>query len=322
MSVTMLQYRLGYRSIQRISFNIIPRPYTASTILYQTNQSQNNNTTSSHIPPQQQSHSTTSRTPTRGNDMFPWVLLLTCGASLIYFQNRAKQHHIKLNTQSSSLTDDTVKIGGAFELTDMNGNIITSEQFMNKNILLYFGFTHCPDICPIELKKVQSALRLLYMKLRDPKLDLSDTDPTQSMQSNASITQSITNKLQYRMLPQSDEQIRKLMPTPIFVSVDPHRDTPERLREYSKQYMPYIIWATGTYDQLKSMTNKYRAYMNIPQQKNSTDDYLVDHSIYWYFVGPTQSVDDFFGQRVTNKQMAQRMYDQICIQQKNKNNIQ
>eukprot|EP00977_Amphora_coffeiformis_P024915 scaffold17644_cov170-Amphora_coffeaeformis.AAC.3 len=132
-------------------------------------------------------------------------------------------------------------IGGPWSLVDLDGNLVTNEQFKGKWLLLYFGFARCPDICPSEMNKVATVLDTL--KQTHPKL--------------------------YQQI------------VPIFVSVDPARDSLQALRAYAKDFHPDYIFLTGTPEQVARMAKKYRVYMS-KADETEEGDYLVDHSIVIY----------------------------------------
>jgi protein SCO1/2 len=72
---------------------------------------------------------------------------------------------------------------------------------------------------------------------------------------------------------------------PVFITCDPARDTPEVLREYLKEFHPGIVGLTGTYEQIKHVCRQYRVYFSTPKDVKPDEDYLVDHSIYFYLMG-------------------------------------
>lgn len=72
---------------------------------------------------------------------------------------------------------------------------------------------------------------------------------------------------------------------PVFITCDPVRDTPEVLREYLKEFHPGIVGLTGTYEQVKNVCRQYRVYFSTPKDVKPGEDYLVDHSIYFYLMG-------------------------------------
>lgn len=138
-----------------------------------------------------------------------------------------------------------------FTLTDQNGAARTSQDFKGKLMLVFFGFTHCPDICP-------TTLGLL-------------TD--------------VQNRL--------GEDAAKV--APILISVDPARDTPERLKEYLANFHPSITGLTGSQEQVDAALKNYKAYAGAPTTMDGQaahtgheghgENYLVPHSGLIYLMG-------------------------------------
>jgi protein SCO1/2 len=135
------------------------------------------------------------------------------------------------------------KVGGPFDLIDQYGKPMTQEDLKGKFSLVYFGFSHCPDICPEELDKMARMFDLV-------------------------------------------EAERPGAVLPVFVTCDPARDGPEVLKEYLSEFHPKFIGLTGTYDQIKAMCKAYRVYFSTPSEVKPGQDYLVDHSIYFYLMDP------------------------------------
>lgn len=77
----------------------------------------------------------------------------------------------------------------------------------------------------------------------------------------------------------------KTLMRPVFITCDPARDTPTVLRNYLAEFHPDIIGLTGTYQQIKNVCKQYRVYFSTPQNVKPGEDYLVDHSIYFYLMG-------------------------------------
>jgi len=152
-------------------------------------------------------------------------------------------------------------IGGPFELVDVDGKAFHSEQLKGNWVLLYFGFTFCPDICPEELDKVTACLDILDAQPGMPEV------------------------------------------VPVFISIDPHRDTPAKVKEYLKDFHPRMVGLTGTEAQVKAAAKTYRVYYSKPSTDDS-DDYLVDHSIVMYLVNPEGQFCSYYGQLVTAEKMA------------------
>lgn len=146
----------------------------------------------------------------------------------------------KANISGQELETKSVgrpQIGGPFSLLDQNGKVFTDADLKGKFTLIYFGFTHCPDICPEELDKMS---------------DVVDTIDKE--------------------FPGKD------VVTPVFVSVDPARDSVAQVKAYVQEFHPRIIGLTGDYDNVKKACKSYRVYFSTPPDAKATDDYLVDHS--------------------------------------------
>jgi len=157
--------------------------------------------------------------------------------------------------------------GGPFDLVDDNGKRVTHEDFRGQYMLLYFGFTYCPDICPTELFRMSTVLKTLKKMDQAPVI------------------------------------------RPIFISVDPERDTPERIKEYKKNYPSDMVWLTGSPEKLAAAAKAYRCYYRIPakEQRQGDNDYLVDHSIFFYLVNPKGELLEFFGKNWTIDELTEKM---------------
>lgn len=91
----------------------------------------------------------------------------------------------------------------------------------------------------------------------------------------------------------------------IFVSVDPARDSPEVLRSYLDEFHPSLIGLTGTWQQVKEMCKVYRVYFSTPPElKPGEEDYLVDHSIYFYVMDPEGDFVECIGRQDTPESAA------------------
>lgn len=119
-----------------------------------------------------------------------------------------------------------------FTLTSANGDVSLSD-FRGKVVLIYFGYTFCPDVCPGTLGNVAQALRDMGTKAEDVQL--------------------------------------------IMVSLDPERDTPEKLAEYMGHFHPSFIGITGTKEELDKVASLYGIYYQKNEGSNATG-YLIDHT--------------------------------------------
>jgi len=164
------------------------------------------------------------------------------------------------------------KIGGPFLLVDHNGKPTSSSEFRGKFLVIYFGFTHCPDICPTELKKLGNILDAL-------------------------------EKTKFRGLIQ-----------PLFITIDPMRDSVKQIREYLKDFHGSLIGLTGTPMQIEKTSKLFRVYFSKALEdfgEHDDDDYLVDHSIILYLMDPNGEFLDFFGTNMTEEQVTARISDQM-----------
>lgn len=133
-------------------------------------------------------------------------------------------------------------IGGPFTLTDHNGRKVSEKDFLGRYMLVFFGFTFCPDICPTELQVMTKAL------------DAMGAD---------------------------GEKIQ-----PVFVSIDPDRDTPEVLKAYVENFGPRLTGLTGTAKEIAAIAKAYRVYYAKSGDRTSPGTYLMDHSSLIYLMGP------------------------------------
>ena len=136
------------------------------------------------------------------------------------------------------------RIGGPFALTDQDGRPRTDRDFAGKWRVMYFGYTFCPDVCPVDMQTIGQAMRLLEKS--DPALA---------------------------------EKV-----VPIFVTVDPARDTPAVLKTFVAAFYPRAVGLTGTQPQIDALAKAYGVYHAIG--KRSAGGYIVDHTRQAYLMGP------------------------------------
>lgn len=150
-------------------------------------------------------------------------------------------------------------IGGPFTLVNTQGQTVTDKDVLTKPSLVYFGYTFCPDVCPLDMSRNVEAVDLLAE--------------------------------------------RGIEVTPVFVSIDPERDTSEVLAGYAENLHPSLIALTGSADQVRTASQAYKTFY----QKQETGDeyYLVDHSTFTYLVLPEKGFVDFFRREVTSEQMSE-----------------
>ena len=155
-------------------------------------------------------------------------------------------------------------IGGRFTLISQDGRPLTDADFRGKYTLVFFGFTNCPDVCPLTLNNISRAMVLLGAD---------------------------ENKIQ-----------------PLFISVDPLRDTPNVLRKYLKHFDHRIIGLTGTPKQVVAVQRAYRIFA---QRRNAvgvgSDDYLMDHTSISYMMGPSGEFKTFFSNGSTPEEFVTKI---------------
>jgi protein SCO1/2 len=135
-----------------------------------------------------------------------------------------------------------VMIGGPFTLTSPDGATVTEQTYRGKWLLVYFGFTSCPDSCPTALLEIAAALEKL-----GPGAD----------------------RLQ-----------------PLFITVDPLRDTPAVMGNYTQSFDSRIVGLTGTPHQIAAVAQEYGAYYEPRKSGPGAEDYVMDHSTYLYLMDP------------------------------------
>jgi protein SCO1/2 len=153
---------------------------------------------------------------------------------------------LMLNQESPNknrvITSGQALIGGPFELVGKDGKTVTDKDFRGRYMLVFFGFTHCPDICPAELQVMSAALD-----------DLGD---------------------------KADQVV------PVFITVDPERDTPELVTAYVENFGPNFVGLTGSLEAVDKAAKAYRVTYQKFQEEGAGDNYSVDHSALVYLMGP------------------------------------
>lgn len=188
------------------------------------------------------------------------------GACVIFLRAYTLPYtHFGIEQERAEKSYGRPNVGGPFTLT----NCKTNEQFsapeglLGKWSLVYFGFTNCPDICPAELDKVTAILNDLN---KNPE----------------------ANKYTWQ---------------PIFISVDPARDTPDQIALYLKDFHPDYVGLVGSYTDTRAVCKAYRVYFSTPPNADPKGDYLVDHSIFVYLMDPKGRFVDAFGQAFSKEDM-------------------
>jgi protein SCO1 len=147
-----------------------------------------------------------------------------------------------ISQPASCAATSSVTIGGPFSLTAPDGTTVTDQTYRGKWLLVYFGYTFCPNSCPTALMEIAAALERLG-------LDAAKVQP-------------------------------------IFITVDPKRDTPDVLAKYTQSFDPRIVGLTGTPAQIAAVAHEYGAYYVAHKSGDGANDYTMDHSTYIYAMDP------------------------------------
>ena len=154
-------------------------------------------------------------------------------------------------------------IGGPFSLVGADGKPVTDRDFRGRYMLIFFGFTHCPDICPAELQVIAQALEQLGDKAKTV--------------------------------------------VPIFITLDPERDTPEAMANYVKSFGPNFVGLTGSPEAIAAAAKAYRVAYSKVENKDSAGDYSVDHSALVYLMDPEGRYVTHFSYGLSADQMAEKL---------------
>lgn len=172
--------------------------------------------------------------------------------------------------QNAPVVTGEALVGGPFALTDSSGAGVSDGDFAGRYMLIFFGYTYCPDVCPLALQKMSMALDML-----------------------------------------SAEEIDLAALQPIFISVDPARDTPAIMGEYVAAFHPDLMGLTGSAEDIAAVTKAYRVYYGrsagSESKESGGEDYMMDHSSVIFLMGPDGRYVDHFSAIATPGEMAERL---------------
>lgn len=135
-------------------------------------------------------------------------------------------------------------IGGDFTLTGKDGQPVKWSDFAGKYRVVYFGYTFCPDVCPLDMQNIAQGLRLFRKEHADAKPIV-----------------------------------------PIFITIDPERDTAQIVGKYASNFGKDVIGLTGTPAQIADVSKKWAVFYQ-RRDEGEPDAYLMDHSRAAYLMGP------------------------------------
>ena len=192
-----------------------------------------------------------------------WILsvLGIVGLAVFVGGNMLGSNPTKQDAQGEAL------IGGNFTLVDSTSKEITDEMFRGRYMLVYFGFTHCPDICPTTLLLMMNALDQIGDKARQV--------------------------------------------VPVFITLDPERDTPEKISTYVQNFSPNLVGLTGSIAQVKAAADAYKVYFKKVPVEGSELGYVVDHSGFVYLMGPDGKYVSHFAHTIAEQAMVDGLHKHI-----------
>jgi len=152
-------------------------------------------------------------------------------------------------------------IGGPFQLIDHTGKRVTEKDFEGRLMLIFFGYTYCPDVCPTELLVMTTALEQLGKK---------------------------ADKV-----------------TPVFITIDPKRDTVEQMSSYVSNFHERFIGLTGSHEEIRAAAKAYRIYYAKAKGDGSSDDYLMNHSSIVYLMNAKGKYVTHFSYGTSPEMMAE-----------------
>ena len=192
------------------------------------------------------------------------VFLVIAALTGLWIVSRGGNEDQFAQCRQGQVAGGTAAIGGPFELVSETGKTVTDEDVLTEPSLIYFGYTFCPDVCPMDASRNAEAVDLL--------------------EGQGKIVQ------------------------PVFISIDPARDTPEVLAEFTDYLHPRMLGLTGSAAQIKAASQAYRTYYRKQEPEDGDGEYyLMDHSTFTYLTLPGYGFVDYFRRDTTPEDMAARV---------------
>jgi protein SCO1/2 len=184
--------------------------------------------------------------------LFIVVLIIIIGLVFHGFlSDKDRNQDNQVITIKKTTTSGTPSIGGSFRLINHNGDVVSDKSYTGQYLIVFFGYTFCPDVCPNTLVKFSTVMDQLG-------------------EYNSRVT-------------------------PLFITVDPVRDTVQVMSDYISNFHPRIEGLTGNKKQIKHIKNIYKVYgAKSRANTENLNDYIVDHSSLSYFMGTGGEYVDFF----------------------------
>ena len=187
------------------------------------------------------------------------AMLIVVGV-MILTGRQAAPDDLFAQCRSSAIAGGGADIGGPFTLVSETGETVTDADVITEPSLLYFGYTFCPDVCPLDTVRNAEAVAML--------------------------------------------EEDGVMVQPVMITVDPERDTPEVMDDFTANIHPRFLGLTGTPEQTDAVARAYRVYYRI-NREGDDPYYLVDHSAFSYLVLPDHGFVEFFNRDVSPAEIAE-----------------
>ena len=166
--------------------------------------------------------------------------------------------------RASQIAGGAGQLGGDFTLISETGETVTDKQVIDQPTLIYFGYTYCPDVCPLDAARNAEAIQLL--------------------------------------------EDRGTIVKPVFISIDPERDTPEVMSEFTDYLHPRMLGLTGSAEQIKAASKAYRTYYKKqPDADGDPEFYLMDHTTFSYLAFPEHGFVEFFRRDLSAEKLAEQV---------------
>ncbi len=187
--------------------------------------------------------------------LLPYLLLAAALAGGVLWYESAQVPRL-----GQVVSSGTADVGGPFKLVDQSGAAKTDRDFRGRYMLIYFGYSFCPDVCPTTLAVMAQALE----KLGDKRV------------------------------------------VPVFITIDPERDTPKVLADYMKAFGPDFVGLTGSAAAIKDVEKEYRVYAVKKEidPNNPQRGYGMDHSSVLYLMGPDGKMISYYDDAISPEDLA------------------
>ena len=196
------------------------------------------------------------------------IIVAAAAGSVLFLYQSAQDESTRISPKGVS---GLARIGGTFQLTDHHGRTVGDADLRGRPALIFFGYTHCSDVCPMTLLRLTEALELLG----------HDFETIQ----------------------------------PVFITVDPLRDTPEVIADYIANFDPRFIGLTGTRQQIAGVGRAFAVYAKAAATgddgAHKDANYLVDHTALTYLIGADGAFRAFIAQTLSPSEMVEKIREHL-----------